>query len=528
MIKLKDLLLEAPQIKKVKNVSVQYMDAEYQGETLHGFKYFKKGPWLYKKDNGEYFAVVITNKNNRYEIQLGNKPKNNIQATAAVEKIIKKNLNKFESVNEGKVTYKFKGFTNKDMDELDAMLYRAGVRGTPDFNKRTYTVNLKGSNTFTLDKIMKGKGGKKIKESVNENSNKAVKDMISKRYVKKGQRHKDRMKGIGKWLDERAPKISAKYNDNWIRRIKMGRGGQVQDWWGDTMTMIKRMLRESINEEKYVVYVDKDGKGIRGRKIVKSGLSQMGAKRLYNKLVKTDDYQEVGYDDHKSWNQMNIKKLAEKKGDFLDSLFPKSKVDKAIKIAKKMGGNMTGAVKAIEKFFPGMSKHTKVQDALRKYNESVNEDVYYGYYKDKEIKVNAKSDNDAKKQIVSKLKVPMTQWDRVSMINHTKNKKNRHKFESINERMDKRQAAVTLKQLGGNKFIAMTGAKNFGFGANGLSFKIGRNAKAVNYVVIDLNGKDLYDIKFQKGTRVLKQVNDVYADQLQKIFTKHTGMYTSL
>ena len=101
MIKLKDLLTEAPQIKKVKNVSVHYFGAEYQGETLHGFKYFKKGPWLYKKNNGEYFAVVITNKSNRYEIQLG-KHKNNIQATAAVEKIIKKNLNKFESINEGK------------------------------------------------------------------------------------------------------------------------------------------------------------------------------------------------------------------------------------------------------------------------------------------------------------------------------------------------------------------------------------------------------------------------------------------
>ena len=62
------------------------------------------------------------------------------------------------------VVYKFKGFTADDMDELDAMLYRAGVRGTPDFNKRTYTVKLKGSNTFTLDKIMKRKGGKKIKE----------------------------------------------------------------------------------------------------------------------------------------------------------------------------------------------------------------------------------------------------------------------------------------------------------------------------------------------------------------------------
>ena len=119
MIKLKDLLTEAPQIKKVKNVSVQYMDAEFQGETLHGFKYFKKGPWLYKKNNGEYFAVVITNKNNRYEIQLG-KLKNNIQATARVEKIIKRNLSKFESHhdhNEGKMAkYDAKEIADDAMD----------------------------------------------------------------------------------------------------------------------------------------------------------------------------------------------------------------------------------------------------------------------------------------------------------------------------------------------------------------------------------------------------------------------------
>ena len=100
--------------------------------------------------------------------------------------------------------------------------------------------------------------------------------------------------------------------------------------------------------------------------------------------------------------------------------------------------------------------------------------------------------------------------------------------ESVNEGLDKRQAGETLKQLGGNKFIAMTGAKNFTVGKEGLAFKIGRNAKAVNYVVIQLNGKDLYDMKFQKGTRVLKTANDVYGDQLQKMFTKYTGMYTSL
>ena len=75
----------------------------------------------------------------------------------------------------------------------------------------------------------------------------------------------------------------------------------------------KAIHEQSVNEEKYVVYVDKDGKGRKGRKIVKSGLSQMGAKRLYNKLVKTDDYHEVGYDDHKSWNQNNIEKLNEGK-----------------------------------------------------------------------------------------------------------------------------------------------------------------------------------------------------------------------
>jgi len=61
----------------------------------------------------------------------------------------------------------------------------------------------------------------------------------------------------------------------------------------------------------------------------------------------------------------------EKKGDFLDSLFPKAKVDKAVKIAKSMSGNMTGAVKKIEKMFKGMSKHTKVKDALQQANEGL-------------------------------------------------------------------------------------------------------------------------------------------------------------
>ena len=215
-------------------------------------------------------------------------------------------------------------------------------------------------------------------------------------------------KGIIIMIDDNGKKVSAifkdKKNANKFNRNKPADIKKLLQL--AKKTKYPKAIDESVNEEKYVVYVDKDGKGRSGRKIVKSDLTYNSAKRLSNKLAKTDDYQEVGFDDHKSWNQNNIEKL--------------------------------------------------------------------------------------------------------------------------NERMDKRQAAETLKQLGGNKFIMMTGAKNFGFGSNGLSFKIGRNAKAVNYVVIDLNGKDLYDMKFQKGTRVLKKANDVYGDQLQKIFTKYTGMYTSL
>ena len=65
--------------------------------------------------------------------------------------------------------------------------------------------------------------------------------------------------------------------------------------------------------------------------------------------------------------------INEKKGDFLDSLFPKSKVAKAVKIAHDMGGDMTGAVKKIERYFKGMTLHSKVRDALQQANESVNE-----------------------------------------------------------------------------------------------------------------------------------------------------------
>ena len=110
--------------------------------------------------------------------------------------------------------------------------------------------------------------------------------------------------------------------------------------------------------------------------------------------------------------------------------------------------------------------------------------------------------------------------------------KRQKKEGKINERMDRKKAAIILKQIGGNRFIAMTGAKGFAFSDKYMSFKIGRNSKGINFVRIGHNAKDLYDMEFgfvsTRGIKVKKKVKDVYADMLGQIFKKHTGMNVSL
>ena len=79
----------------------------------------------------------------------------------------------------------------------------------------------------------------------------------------------------------------------------------------------------------------------------------------------------------------------------------------------------------------------------------------------------------------------------------------------------------------------MTGAKNLGTSTKkDLSFNIGRNSKGVTHVIIKLTSMDLYDMEFinMRGPKrkVIKKVKGVYADMLQKIFTKYTGLRTRL
>jgi hypothetical protein len=73
---------------------------------------------------------------------------------------------------------------------------------------------------------------------------------------------------------------------------------------------------------------------------------------------------------HDQW----VKLLGNKvKSEAVNEGFNSTQIKKAIGVAKKMSGNMTGATKKIEKIKKGLSNDKKVADALRTANESVNE-----------------------------------------------------------------------------------------------------------------------------------------------------------
>ena len=113
------------------------------------------------------------------------------------------------------------------------------------------------------------------------------------------------------------------------------------------------------------------------------------------------------------------------------------------------------------------------------------------------------------------------------------------------------------EQIGGNKFLTMTGSKFQYYGYDDLGYvylmiKLTKNQSKAQYLKIQLNGLDLYDLTFTRIKKTLKpecktpeykamgikiydeevitvkEYTDVYADMLQDIFTSVTGMYTRL
>jgi hypothetical protein len=93
-------------------------------------------------------------------------------------------------------------------------------------------------------------------------------------------------------------------------------------------------------------------------------------------------------------------------------------------------------------------------------------------------------------------------------------------------------AKVIFSQLGGHKFAYMVGARLLATIDKGLQFHLSKNVNNYKCVTIRVNDEDLYDINFIKWDRnynsTHNEVKGVQAENLQRVFTEHTGLKTTL
>lgn len=105
-------------------------------------------------------------------------------------------------------------------------------------------------------------------------------------------------------------------------------------------------------------------------------------------------------------------------------------------------------------------------------------------------------------------------------------------------------AQTILEQLGGNQFIAMTGASHFVADGNTLRMTLPKNPSKANRLYITLDATDTYTMRFfkytagrfnsktctftQDKTVEIRTDSGVFWDSLQAVFTEVTKMYTHL
>lgn len=99
-------------------------------------------------------------------------------------------------------------------------------------------------------------------------------------------------------------------------------------------------------------------------------------------------------------------------------------------------------------------------------------------------------------------------------------------------------AKTILEQIGGRRFIAMTGSKVFIDLGNGLRMNLTRNKTSANRLDILLDeATDTYIMRFYRHsfskktfevtTKDIARHEGVYCDMLEEMFTSVTGLYTS-
>ena len=95
-----------------------------------------------------------------------------------------------------------------------------------------------------------------------------------------------------------------------------------------------------------------------------------------------------------------------------------------------------------------------------------------------------------------------------------------------------RVANIILNQLGGNKFLTMTGSNNLSSSENSLSMRLRKNNSKANCLIITLTENDDYVLTFGQvragRMKVIKRCEMIYVENLQKVFTETTGLDTRL
>lgn len=98
------------------------------------------------------------------------------------------------------------------------------------------------------------------------------------------------------------------------------------------------------------------------------------------------------------------------------------------------------------------------------------------------------------------------------------------------------EVANTIRQQIGNRAFFMMGAKDLAGDENSLRWRVGRNAKGVNLVQVQLDPDDTYTVRSYRvrkvnhvpEAKVVSEDSGVYADNLHQIIESQTGLYLSL
>lgn len=113
---------------------------------------------------------------------------------------------------------------------------------------------------------------------------------------------------------------------------------------------------------------------------------------------------------------------------------------------------------------------------------------------------------------------------------------------------DKQIATTILQQLGGNRFLTMTGSKPLYYEGASITLKLSRNALKAKWLKIALNSMDTYNLSWKAEKRILDKEktkafgfkiwdekvievatdSNIYDDQLEEIFQSRTKLYTRL